>query len=227
VGRSGTLLTINSAGDAAETGKTTMKTITLTALAAAVGLAFGTVAIAGDMSKAEHASAKAGIKDEYKAAKKACGSLKDNAKDICVAEAKGKESVAIAELTATYEPTREHRYAARLAKARADHAVAREKCDDQSGNAKDVCVKEADAAETAAKADARAQRKVAEAEKTAGATSAKAHDKASKKAVAAREEASGDKNEARYSVAKEKCEALAGDAKETCMKDAKAHYGKS
>src|SRR5690242_6343013 len=154
-----------------------MKTITLTALAAALGLAFSTATVAANMTKAEHTAAKASIKDEYKTAKKACDAQKDNAKDICMAEVKGKEDVALAELTATYEPTRQHRYEARLARARADYAVARERCDDLAGNAKDVCVKEAQSAETTAKADARAQRKIAEANKSAGTASAKAQDK--------------------------------------------------
>ena len=42
-----------------------------------------------------------------------------------------------------------------IAKAEAEYAVAKERCDDQAGNAKDVCVKEAKSAQTAAKANAR------------------------------------------------------------------------
>lgn len=44
-------------------------------------------------------------------------------------------------------------------KAGADYAVAREQCDDQAGNAKDVCVTEAKAAAGAAKAEATAAMK--------------------------------------------------------------------
>jgi hypothetical protein len=46
-----------------------------------------------------------------------------------------------------------------MAKAEADYDVAKEKCDDQSGNAKDVCKKDAKAAFTSAKADAKSTRK--------------------------------------------------------------------
>ena len=66
-----------------------------------------------------------------------------NAKDICDAEVSGQQRVALAELEATYHSTRKTRYDVRIAKARADYSVAKEKCDDQAGNAKDVCVNDA------------------------------------------------------------------------------------
>lgn len=122
-----------------------------------------------------------------------------------MSEAKGKEHVALAEIEATYKPTTAHRNDVRLAKAKAIHSVAKEKCDDLAGNAKDVCVKEADATYTAAKADVKANKKVAE----------------------ARKDAATDKRDADYAVAREKCDALAGDTKGACVKDAKARYGKS
>ena len=43
---------------------------------------------------------------------------------------------------------------ARIARTEADYAVAKERCDDQAGDAKEVCLKEAKAAEAAAKANA-------------------------------------------------------------------------
>jgi len=92
-----------------------------------------------------------------------------------------------------------------MAQAEADYSVAREKCDDQAGNAKDVCVKEAKAARVGAEADAEAQ----------------------KKTWSAKHEAADDKREGGYAVAKEKCAALEGSAKDGCMNDAKARHGKS
>jgi hypothetical protein len=44
----------------------------------------------------------------------------------------------------------------RTAKADAAYELAKEKCDDLSGNAKDVCQKDAKAAQASAKADAKA-----------------------------------------------------------------------
>ena len=182
-----------------------MKKLTSTAIAAAVAMAFCTAASAASMTKDEYVAAKKGIEGEYKSAKAACDPMTGNMKDVCQAEAKGKERVALAEAEASYKPTAAHQRDVRLAKAKAVHSVAKEKCDDQAGNAKDVCVKEADATYTAAKADV----------------------KAGKKIVEARKDAATDKRDAGYAVAKEKCDALAGDAKAGCMKDAKAQYGKS
>lgn len=183
-----------------------MKRSTTTVLAAAIGLAFATAAFAGaTMSKPEHSAAKGSIAAGYKSDKAGCDSLAGNGKDICMAEARGREKVALAELQATYEPSDKARYEVRIAKAQAAHSVAKEKCDDRAGNAKDVCLKEAASAQTAAKADAKAQMKTAD----------------------VRKDAAEDKRDAEYAVAKEKCDALAGDPKDACVKGARAQYGKS
>jgi hypothetical protein len=87
--------------------------------------------------------------------------------------------------------------------AEADYKVAKERCDDQAGNEKDVCVKVAKAAMVKAKADG----------------------KASRVATNAKIDASKDKREADYKVAAEKCDAMSGDAKSACVKQAKARYG--
>lgn len=95
------------------------------------------------------------IKREYEVDKTRCDSLDDNAEDICLAEAKGRYEVAGADLEARYKPSRKAQYEVAVAKAEADYRVAKERCDDQAGNAKDVCLEEAKAAEATAKADAR------------------------------------------------------------------------
>jgi hypothetical protein len=176
-----------------------------TAIVAAIALAFSAGAMATSMSKDDYKAGKTSIATDYKSAKAGCDSLSANAKDVCMAEAKGKENVAKAELEAGYKPSAKTHYDVSIAKAKADYAVAKEKCDDKAGNDKDVCVKEAKSAQTAAKADAKAQVKVA----------------------AVRKDAAEDKRDAEYAVAKEKCDALVGDTKGLCIKDAKAHYGKS
>ena len=83
------------------------------------------------------------------------------------------------------------------ARADANYEVAKEKCDDLAGNAKDVCVKEAKAAFVKAKADAKVDRVAADTRK----------DSADKTAEA-RREAAADKRDADYKVAIEKCDAL-------------------
>lgn len=214
-----------------------MNKLNINVIALALGLAFSAGSMAENMSKIDYKAAGDKIAAEYKTAKAACNSLSANPKDICVAEAKGKQSVAKAELEASYKPSAKTRYEARVAKAEADYAVANERCDDMAGNAKDVCVKEAKAAEVTAKADAKAQMKTSEANATANEKTSEANAVANEKSTDARiqanakttdarKEASADKRDAEYKVATEKCDALAGGAKDECIGKAKAQFGK-
>lgn len=187
-----------------------MKKLHLTAIAAAVTLVFSTGAFAETMSKEAYKAAEDQIEATYKAEKAACDSLSGNAEDICVAQAKGKEKTAKADLEAQYDPTEKNRYEARIVKAETDYEVAKQKCDDKGGNEKDVCLKEAKAAETKAKADAEV---------------AKESSKGQEERVEAKKEAAEQTREADYKVAKEKCDALAGDAKDLCVKEAEARFG--
>ena len=191
-------------------------TTTMTVLATAIALSFGAAALADSMTKPQHASAKNEIEATYKAAKVSCDALKANAKDICMAEAKGKEKVALADLEVTYKPTTKARYEARVAKADAAYSLAKEKCDDLTGNPKDVCVKEAKAALVRAKADAKVDRVAMDTRQQA----------ANKQADASRE-ANADKRDADYKVAIEKCDALSGPSKDACIGNAKARFGKT
>jgi hypothetical protein len=168
------------------------------------------------MTKDNYAMAKTNADAQYKTDKDACSSLKGNAKDICVAEAKGKENVAKADAEAAYENTPKARQNARVAHAQASYNVAIEKCDDVAGNRKDICVKEAKADLVKGKANAKVDRVVSDTR----------HDAAVKQADASKE-ANADKRDAEYKVAIEKCDALAGPAKDTCVGNAKAQYGKS
>jgi hypothetical protein len=194
-----------------------MKNFNCTILSAALFLAMSAGAMAAaTMSKAEYKEAKDALSATYKTEHAACKSLKGNAKDICVEEAKGREKVGKAELEAKYAPSDKHKYDARMAKAEAAYAVAKEKCDDLAGNAKDVCRKEAEAAFVTAKADAKAAEK-----------SADANAEARKSTAEARKDASSDKRDAEYAAAKEKCDAYSGDAKTTCVNEAKARFGQN
>ena len=194
-----------------------MKPTKLTmALMAAAGLCLAAGVPAQTMSKDARDMAIKNAESQYKMDKAACDSLSGNAKDVCVEQAKGKEKVAKADADAAYENTPKARESARNAHADATYAVAKEKCDDLSGNAKDVCVKEAKAAHVKATADAKVDRVASDTSK----------DSASKTA-AARRDAAEDKRDADYKVAIEKCDSLAGAAKDTCVHDAKARFGKS
>ena len=160
---------------------------------------------AASITKSEYQDSKGRISSTYKADKTACAPLKANAKDICVEEAKAKEKVARAELEFSYTGKPADQTHILVAKAKSAYAVAKERCDDQTGNAKSVCVKEAKAVEVKALADAKLGKVVGE----------------------ARKDAAADKAEADYKVASQKCDALGGDAKSNCVTTAKMKFGKS
>jgi hypothetical protein len=204
-----------------------MNKLSINVIALAVCLAFSGGVLAERMSTSDYKAGKDKIAAEYKAATAGCGSLAGNQKDICVAEATGNEKIATAELDARNTHSLKTQYQVRVAKAEAGYAVAKERCDDMSGNAKDVCVKEAKAAETAAMADAKAQMKASEASKTANEKSAAAFGTADAQTATARKDAAADKLEAQYAVAKEKCDQYAGAAKDVCLDRAKVQFGKS
>jgi hypothetical protein len=168
------------------------------------------------LSKDAYAAAKKDADAQYKIDKQACASQSANAKDICLAQAKGKDKSAKADALAAYENTPKARESARVAHAQAIYGVAIEKCDDLAGNRKNVCVKEAKADLVKGKADAKVDRVVADTRVDASA-----------KRTEAREEASADKRNADFKVAMEKCDALAGPAKDSCVGNAKVQFGKS
>lgn len=202
-----------------------MNNFNISAITLALGLAFSVAAMAEDMSKELYKSQDENIGAEYKVAKAACNSFAGNTRDICVAEAKGKKSIAKAELEENYKPSVKTRYQAYVAKADADYAVAIEKCDEKGGNDKDVCVKEAKAVKVHTMADAKAQMSTSKVNAVANEKSIEAQSKAMEKATDARQDATLEKRAADYAVAKEKCEVLAGNAKGLCISDAKVRYG--
>lgn len=179
--------------------KKIISTLVVSLLAATSMTAFAS------MTKAEYGMAKDQIKADYKAAKASCGSMTGNAKDICVVEAKGNEKVGKADLEARYTGKEKAQYNLRIAKAEAAYDVAKEKCDDATGNAKNVCVKEAKATQIKAKADA----------------------KMTKTVKNAATDAMDERMTADYKVAIEKCDALSGDAKSACVANAKTKFNKS
>src|ERR1700730_8787762 len=171
---------------------------------------------AAPISKEAYDMANKNAEAQYKMDKDACSSRSGNAKDICLAEANGKEKVAKADAEAAYKNTPKMRGDARVTRAEATYTVAKEKCDEFAGNPKDVCVKEANAALVKAKADAKVDRVAAETQQDAA-----------MKQADARKEANADKRAADYKVAIEKCDALAGPGKDACVSSAKVQFGKS
>jgi hypothetical protein len=177
-------------------------------LSVAISCALSSAAFA--MDKVEYKTQKDAIAGDYKVSRDKCNSLKANAKDICISEAKGAEKVGKAELEAKYSPSARHDEKVSMARGSAAYSTAKEKCDDASGNAKAVCNKEAKAAYVTVKDEARVTRLSAESGKfNAG----------------ARNMANKDEREANYKAASARCDGMAGTAKDTCAADAKSRYG--
>jgi len=185
-------------------------------LMAAAGLTMSGVALAQPMTKDARDQAYKAAEAQYRSDRDACNAHSGNAKDVCVEGAKGREKVAKAEADAGYQNTPKARENARQARADAAYEVAKEKCDDLAGNAKDVCVKQAKAAHVKALADAKVDRVAAD-----------TRNDAAQKTADAQRAATEEKRDADYKVAIEKCDALAGAAKDACVRDARTRFGKS
>ncbi len=202
-----------------------MKAPTSSVLALAIGLTCSTAALAQGMDNTQYKARGQAIDADYKAARTRCDIFAGNAKDVCVADAKGRRDVAQAELDFNDKPSAKTQYKAQVAKADAIYAVAVERCDDKAGNDKTVCVKEAKASQIHAEADAKALMKTYKANAAANEKVADANLTAMTKIADARQDANADKRSADFAVAKAKCEVLAGSAKDQCVSDAKARFG--
>ena len=203
-----------------------MNNVNIRLLTIALGFAVSATALAQGMSEIDYKAGKDQIAATYKSDKMSCDSLSGNQNDICEANAKGQEKVALAELEAKYKPSAETRYQAQVAKAEADFSVADQRCDDMAGNAKDVFIKEAKAIETAATADAEAQMKTDKANITARDKTSEARSDARNDSADARKEAATDTLAAQYVLAKETCDSYSGEAKSTCLDSAKKRFEK-
>ncbi len=198
-------------------------------ICAAVGLlslGFAGASVAQTMTKEAYKVAKTVTANDYKAAKANCKLLKANAKDVCMAEAKGKENVALAELARMNMPSQQTRYDVRMAAAQAIYSVSSELCDEQAGNAKDVCMQKAKAVRVSARADAKTELAIVDESKAYATSTATERDQASKKVAEVRADGAADKRTAEYKVAVEKCDALAGTVKDQCVAEAKTRFGK-
>ena len=160
---------------------------------------------AASIGKADYDAGKTKIEADFKTDKAACSPMDRNAKDVCQEEAKAKHKNARAALEFGYtgKPADEKKMMS--TKIDTAYDVAKEKCDDASGNAKDVCIKEAKAVKAKGHADMVLVKDM----------------------KAASTEANDTKRDADMKVAVEKCDAMSGDAKSACVSAARARFGKS
>jgi bisphosphoglycerate-dependent phosphoglycerate mutase len=159
-------------------------------------------AASANLTHPVYATAKDEVKAMFKTERDNCGSLSGNAKDVCVERAKGQEKVALAHLEYQYTGKEKDRNDYLEARYEAKYKVAKEACDDKSGNAKDVCVADAKVWHDKAKADLKANKKIADAQNDQMEAKLKAD----------------------YKAANERCDSLSGDAKDSCQASAKARY---
>jgi hypothetical protein len=179
----------------------------LSRLSVAISLAVvcATSVFAAALTSAEQSAGKNKIASDFKFDNVACTALRANARDICYKQAKGKENDARAELIYAISGTEKDANKMRIVKADSAFAIAKEMCDDRTGNDKDVCRAEAKRTHV----DALADNKMI---KTVGAAEKKDMDV---------------KRDQDYKVAIEKCDALSGDPKDVCVSAAKLQLNKS
>ena len=127
-----------------------MKTWTPVAIVGAIGLAVCTSPWAQGLDKAEYQAARKTIESDFRTARIGCEPMLANVRTVCMADVRGREGVALAELRFAYDPTEEARMEVRILKARAGLAVARARCDDVPVQRKASCSAEAEAAHGAA-----------------------------------------------------------------------------
>ncbi|WDZ97146.1 cell envelope biogenesis protein TolA [Herbaspirillum sp. WKF16] len=119
-----------------------MKKIIATLIFGAAAVGMHGASFAADANGAQYKADKAKAEEDYKVAKKKCGPLKGNDKDVCQKEAKAAHESAVADAKAKQkgaDATKD----ARKDKNDANYDVAKEKCDALSGDAKDKCVADA------------------------------------------------------------------------------------
>lgn len=195
--------------------KTTTK-FASTLLASAIALAACTAFAASTaIPKAEYKQSYTMLKADRDASLAKCDPLSGSAKSMCKAEAKGAFTIASAELDTKYKPGSKTTKKLRDAKASVAYDITKMKCDELTGNTKDVCMKDAKAAMVTAKADAKVAKIT---------TDAKSDQ--STKVADARKDASKEKMEADFKAAKERCDTFSGDTKTRCVDEIKAKFGK-
>lgn len=91
------------------------------------------------MTGQAYEAAKARIEAQYKADRKVCDKRKGDAKDLCVAQAKGREKAEKAQLEARYKPSPDSILAAKIATADANYEVEKQKCGSLQGAAENRC----------------------------------------------------------------------------------------
>lgn len=115
---------------------------------------------AAPMTSQQYEAEQQKLEAQRKADQRYCEGLKatKNARKLCEVQAKGKADSLKAELAARYKPSPEASLQAKTVTAEANFAVAKARCQDQKGKARDKCVDLAKAAREAAVRQARVEK---------------------------------------------------------------------
>jgi hypothetical protein len=136
----------------------------LVCLVLAAGLSSLACAAPPNMSLADYLAKKKQISAEHRSAQVACDVNPSTSREICLAEAIGRDEVAKADLEVAYRSTPRTRYEANEARANARFWVAREQCGDAARPVQDACLRDAKTARLAAQTSATVLMKSAEAD---------------------------------------------------------------
>jgi hypothetical protein len=175
-------------------------------LAAALGLACCAGAAAQVFSSNDYQAREQLIAARHRSALAGCAPLTGHAQAVCLAEAESGEKIARAGLAADYRPSVKARHYALLVAADSRHAVARVRCNEYEGIARNTCEVQATAARTVARELAGAELKAAAASALARAQSAEDL-----------EEAGGETFDTRYEAARLQCDGYVDRLRERCL----------
>jgi hypothetical protein len=165
-------------------------------------------------SKDDYTAAKSDAGAQYKIDQDACSLLDGNARNVCGAQAKGREGVAKADAKSAYEDTPSARENASLANARASHDVAVEKCAVVAGGGRGVCVLEARDQFAKSRTRATDERAADDARRDAAATP-----------PVVRNQGYAGMRAAEYALVIEECDRHPGPARNACISNADVKYG--
>ncbi len=102
------------------------------------------------MSRAEYSAERERIQADYKSSHEACKPLSGNSREVCRVQARSDEKMRLADLQARYKATPSAQADARVAKAKAQYEVAKQKCEDQPASDRAACRRNAKADESRA-----------------------------------------------------------------------------
>lgn len=188
-----------------------MKKHSLFFIASLLCMLIAAPAYAQSLTENEYKIQKDNIDEVHDADKERCHTLTGNKKDMCVAQADAKHKIALADLRVAYKGTSEERAKAAKVRANADYDVAKQRCQEHKGDAKDLCMTQAKATHERAKADLKYNKE-----------SRKTHEELNEDRAKTLEE----KNDATVDAELKRCDSFAGDARDACQARVKQRFGR-